>query len=198
MSVRFNFDSSGTLAEQILRGAPADVFASANPANLADLAAENRLSGKPFDIAQNALAIVTKPGNPAGIEGLADLATAGVVSSCSLDAPCGRLAAEVLDRAEVRIPERSISRGQNVKSTLTAVTEGDAVAAIVYVTDARAAGGRVATVEIPQSVNAIATYPAAVLADTTNPTAAQAFLDFLLSDAAQKTLATFGFLPPTS
>ncbi len=144
-----NFDSSSTLATQILEGAPADVFASADEESTARLTDENLIAGEPQVFARNELVIVTKPGNPEGISGLADLADAGVISLCGEQAPCGRYAAEALSNAGVRIDEASITRGQNVGATLTAVAEGDAVAGIVYVTDARSAGDAVEAVEIP-------------------------------------------------
>lgn len=195
-TVVLNFDSSGSLSEQIQRGAPVDVFASANQEKMADLVAADAVRGEPEIFAANELAIVTEPGNPAGIATLSDLPGVGVIGLCGEDAPCGSLTAEVLDRAGVVIPVDSVTRGQNVKATLTAVTEGDAAAAIVYVTDAATAGSRVTTVAIPASENAETTYPIAALEDGTNPDLADAFLAYVRSDAAQAVLADFGFLPP--
>lgn len=195
-SVTFNFDSSGTLAEQIRKGAPADLFASANEEKMTDLEGEDKVDGPSVVLARNQLAIVTKPGNPEGIGTLADLASAGTISLCGEDAPCGSFANEVLDRAGVQIPTGSVTRGQNVKSTLTALTEGDAVAAIVYVTDATTAGDQVATVEIPDGDNAIAAYPIAVLADAPNQDLARAFMDYVASKEGQDVLSAYGFLPP--
>ena len=57
--------------------------------------------------------------------------------------PCGKYAAQILSTAGVTIPESNVTRGQDVKATLAAVTTGDADAAIVYVTDAKAAGDAV-------------------------------------------------------
>ena len=73
------------------------------------------------------------------VESLAELADAGVISLCGEDVPCGSFAAQALESAGVTVPEGSVTRGQNAKATLTAVSEGDAVAGIVYVTDALAA-----------------------------------------------------------
>jgi molybdate transport system substrate-binding protein len=194
--VAFTFDSSSTLATQILEGADVDVFAPADEANMDKLTAESLVAGEPEIFARNELVIVTKPGNPQSIESLADLADAGVISLCGADVPCGRYAGEALASAGVTIDESSVTRGQNVSATLTAVAEGDAVAGIVYVTDALAAGDAVASIEIPADVNVIATYPIGVLESSGSADVAEAFLDQVLSDEGQAVLADYGFLPP--
>ncbi|MGI8754497.1 MAG: molybdate ABC transporter substrate-binding protein [Acidimicrobiales bacterium] len=195
--VTFNPDSSSTLADQILSGAPADVFASADDANMTRLTDAKLVSEKATIFARNQLVIVTKPGNPEKIMGLADLATVGTISLCGEDVPCGKYAKQVLDGAGVTIPEDHITRGQNVKATLTAVTEGDAVAAIVYVTDAKAAADKVAVVDIAKGQDAIATYPVAVLKSTKAPAVARAFVAYVTSGRGQAILQRYGFLPPS-
>lgn len=192
--ITFTFDSSGTLSAQILEGAPVDVFASADAADLEEVAELQR--GDPAVFARNRLVIVTKPGNPAGIEALADLADADVVALCAEDAPCGRFAAEVLDGADVRIDEGSITRGQNAKATLAAVAEGDAVAGLVYVTDAAASGDGVEAIAIPDEQNVIATYPAAAIEGPGDDALADAFVAYLFTDEARAVLADAGFLTP--
>lgn len=195
--VSFTFDSSGTLSQQILDGAPADVFASADEENMAKLTDEELVEGEPVVFAENRLTIVTKPGNPEGIGSLADLAEAGVVSLCGEDVPCGRFAARALTAAGVTIPETSVTRGQNAKASLTAVSEGDAVAGIVYVTDALAAGDAVTPVEIPEDQSPMASYPVAVLTGAQDAAVARAFVAYVSSDAGQAVLAERGFLPPS-
>lgn len=194
-TVTLTFDSSGTLSQQILDGAPVDVFASADEANAQKVVDAHLATGAPATFARNELVIVTKPGNPKGIESLADLPGAGVVALCAETAPCGTFASKALDQANVSLDESSITRGQNVKATLTAVTEGDAVAGIVYVTDARAAGDRVDTVAIPADQNVIATYPSVVIAGSKHRALAEAFASYLTGDEAQAALADRGFLP---
>ena len=110
----------------------------------------NLIDGQPVVFARNKLIIVTKPGNPKNVKTLADLATVGVVSLCGDNVPCGKYAAQILQTAGVTIPESSITRGIDVKATLAAVTQGDADAAIVYVTDAKTAGSQVATRHDPR------------------------------------------------
>ncbi len=196
VEVTFNFDSSSALVAQILEGAPADVVASADEVTMAELTDAGLVAGEPEAFARNELVIVTGPGNPEGITGLADLTDAGIISLCGEDVPCGRAATQALDAAGVTIAESSITRGQNVKATLTAVTEGDAVAGIVYVTDATAAGDRVEAVTIPAADNAVVTYPIGVLASSGEPGVAAAFLAHVLGDDGQAVLEEHGFLPP--
>jgi molybdate transport system substrate-binding protein len=195
VTITFTFDSSGTLSAQILEGAPVDVFASADEVDaekVADLAV-----GPPEIFARNRLVIVTKPGNPEGIERLADLAGAGVISLCATDAPCGRFAEEALDAARVTIDESRVTRGPNAKATLSAVAEGDAVAGIVYVSDARAAGDAVEAVPIPDDQNVVAAYPVVVLDGPGDRALADAFAAALLAQDAQQVLADRGFVAPS-
>lgn len=196
VEVTFNFESSTTLSTQILEGAPADVYASADEANMALLTAGDLVSHGPEVFTRNELVIVTKPGNPEGISTVADLADAGVISLCGEDVPCGKYAQEVLDNAGVTIPESSVTRGQNVGATLTAVAEGDAVAGIVYVTDAASAGDAVEAISIPADINAIAVYPIGVIETSENSTVAEAFMSYVLGEEGQAILADHGFLPP--
>lgn len=194
--VTLNFGSSGQLATQIESGAPADVVAFADTTPMTELADAGLLDGTSEIFARNELVIVTKPGNPAGVEDLAGLATAGIVSLCVDTAPCGKFADQALSTAGVTIPESSVTRGQDVKATLAAVTEGDAVAAVVYVTDAEAAGDAVEAVSIPEADNVVADYPIAVLAAAADADAARAFIEYVLGPDARAVLNDAGFLAP--
>ena len=196
VTVTINFGSSGQLATQIQGGAPADVAAFADETPMKTLSDGDLLAAPAEIFARNQLIIVTKPGNPNGITTLADLATAGTISLCGSTAPCGKFADQILATAGITIPTTSISRGQDVKATLTAVTEGDAEAAIVYVTDAKAAGTTVDTVDIAEADNVVARYPIAVIAATQNAEAAQAFQDYVLGEQGQAVLKDAGFLAP--
>ena len=195
-TVTFNFGSSGTLAQQIQGGAPADVFASADGANMQKLVTGGQVTAEPTVFASNLLTIVVKPGNPSKVKSVADLAKLGVVSLCGETVPCGKYADQILTGAGVTIDTAKITRGADVKATLAAVTTGDADAAIVYVTDAKAAGGTVATVSIPTWQNAYAVYPIASIAASSNQDLAKAWIEYTVSPAGQRTLQSFGFLPP--
>ena len=193
----FNFGASSALSAQILDGAPADVYASADEANMALLTDADLIAAEPEVFARNELAIVTKPDNPEGISGLTDLADVGVVALCGEEVPCGKLAKQALDGAGVSIPESSVTRGHDAKATLTAVAEGDAVAGIVYVTDAEAAADSVEAVAIPAAQNVFAVYPIGVIAASESSDVAAAFMDYVLGDSGQAVLEQLGFLPPT-
>ncbi len=195
-TINVNFGSSGTLETQIEEGASVDVAAFADEANMKKLADKSMVVGASEIFATNQLIIVTKPGNPENITTLADLATAGTISLCADTAPCGKFANQILQTAGVTVPESSVTRGQDVKTTLAAVTEGDAEAAMVYVTDAQAAGAKVETVEIPTAQNVVARYPIAVIEGTTNDALAAAFMAYVLGPEAQAVLREAGFQAP--
>lgn len=195
VEVDLNLDGSSSLAAQAIEGAPVDVFASADVANMDRVAGVGLLAGAPQAFATNALVIVTPAGNPAGVASLEDLDAAGVVALCGEDVPCGRYAQQVLSSAGVRLDESTVTRGQNAGATLAAVAQGDAVAGIVYLTDAMGAGDAVATVPIPAERNVVAVYPIGVVSTSTNA-AAQAFVDWVAGPAGQAVLAQLGFGPP--
>ena len=195
-TISFNFAASSALVAQIQGGAPGDVFASADGANMQKLVAGGQVTSDPSDFAANLLTIVVKKGNPEKVRSIADLAKIGVISLCAGTVPCGKYAAQALSSAGVTIPTDKITRGQDVKATLTAASAGDADAAIVYVSDAKSAGSAVQAVKIPASLNVIAVYPIAPLASSGNADLARAFVDYVVSSAGQKTLRKFGFLPP--
>jgi molybdate transport system substrate-binding protein len=195
-TVLFNFAASSALVQQIQGGAPADVFASADGTNMQKLLAGEEVRAEPTVFAANALTIVVKKGNPKAVRSLADLADLDVVSLCADAVPCGRYAQQVLAGAGVTIRSDKITKGADAKTTLAAVSTGDADAAIVYATDALAAGTSVRSVRIPAWLNVYAIYPIAPIATSTDDDLADAWIDYTVSPAGQKTLASFGFLPP--
>lgn len=194
--ITFNFGSSGSLATQVRDGAPADVVAFADTTPMDELERAGLLATTPAIFARNELVLVTAPGNPDGIGDLSDLASAGVVSLCVDTAPCGRFADELLEAGDVSIPATSISRGTDARSTLRSVTEGDAVAAIVYATDALSAGDQVDVIALAAGDQPVARYPIAVVAGASDPELARAFTAYVLSAAGRAVLDDAGFLAP--
>ena len=194
-TVTFNFAASSALVQQVNEGAPADVFASADQANMKKLSDAGDNGSEPEVFAENSLEIIVAPGNPGNITGLADLARPDVLwVTCAPEVPIGAYSAQALDKAGVTATPASYE--ENVKSVVTKVTAGEADAGIVYATDVTAAGARAEGVEIPVEFNVLAQYPIATIEAAPNPDGAEAFVDFILSENGQKVLATFGFSNP--
>ncbi|MDP9275692.1 MAG: molybdate ABC transporter substrate-binding protein [Chloroflexota bacterium] len=192
---RFNFGSSSTLATQITNGAPADVFASADDANMQKVVDAKLTDGAAAPFVSNRLQIAVAPGNPKKIAGLADLARPDVVLVLAAPTvPAGRYALEALTKAGVT--PKPVSQEVDVRAVLNKVSLGEADAGIVYVTDVKSAAGRVTGVDIPEQHQVLARYPIAVVKDSKNARLAHAFVDYLLSPAGQSMLAEFGFSKP--
>lgn len=192
--VHTSFGGSATLASQLTQGAPVDVFASADEANMDRVRRAGDLVGEPRDFTRNRLEMVVAAGNPKGIRTMADLADARLaVVLCAPVVPCGKYAGQLLDRAGVKVVPRSLE--QDVTAVVGRVRLGEADAGIVYVTDVKSAGASVSGVSIPDDQNVVASYPVAVTRGGSNPTGGRAFADFVLSGAGQDILAKFGFSP---
>jgi molybdate transport system substrate-binding protein len=195
VDVTFNFAASSDLVSQINEGAPADVFASADQANMAKLTDAGGNAGEPRIFATNSLQIIVEPGNPKAITDVADLAASDVLYvTCAPEVPIGKYAAQVLERAGVTATPVSLE--ENVKGIVTKVTLGEADAGIVYRTDVTAAGAEAEGVDIPTDINVEASYPIVATAEAPNPEGAAAFVDFVLSDQGQKILDSYGFGAP--
>src|SRR2546430_2804939 len=135
----FNFGSSSTLATQITNGAPADVYASADEANMEKIVDANLTDGRAQLFATNRLEIAVAAGNPKRIGGLADLARPDVVLVLAAPTvPAGKYALDALGKAGVTA--KPVSQEVDVRAVLNKVSLGEADAGIVYVTDVRSAG----------------------------------------------------------
>jgi len=194
VTVKLSFGASSTLAQNLIQGAPADVFASAAVVNMKQ--AQKAKAAKASTIfARNVMQIAVSPKTKAHITSLADLAKPGVtVELCEKQVPCGAVAQEALKNAGVNLTPKTY--GADVKAVLTSVQLGEVDAGIVYVTDVEAAGGKVRGVTIPPAQNASTDYPIALTTDAPNPAAGQAFIDEVLSAQGQQVLARAGFEKP--
>ncbi|WP_457946746.1 molybdate ABC transporter substrate-binding protein [Pseudarthrobacter sp. alpha12b] len=193
-SVTLSFAGSSDLASQIDQGAPADVFASADTANMKKVQDAGLADGTPKDFATNTLAIAVPPGNPAGVAALKDLARPGIkLVTCASQVPCGAATARVAAAAGLTLSP--VSEENAVTDVLGKVTSGEADAGLVYGTDIKAAGTRVAGIQFPESGSAVNTYPIAGVAGGRNKATAQAFLDLVTGPEGQKVLAVAGFGP---
>ena len=194
-TVTFSFDASSALVTQITQGAPADVFASADTANMDKLTAASLTASTPVVFATNALSIIVSAGNPKGIKAPGDLANATLkVVLCDPTVPCGKYAKQSLDAAKVAVTPVSLE--QNVKGVVTKVTTGEADAGIAYVTDVKAAGDKASGVDIPAAVNVVAKYPIASIKSSTHHDIDAAFIAFVTSQEGQAILAVSGFGKP--
>jgi len=196
VKVRLNFGSSSTLLTQIQSGATSDIMASADLTNLEKLVASGNVAVTPKVFARNTMAIAVKPGNPKSVRSVADLASLSFIALCGKTVPCGVYASSVLTRAGVVIAESKVTRGIDVKATLSAVANGDADAAIVYKTDVSAAKKTVVGIDIPSAQNVKAMYGIAPIRGSKNPANAKAFIDFVLSEQGWQILKSFGFQRP--
>ncbi|QAY69105.1 molybdate ABC transporter substrate-binding protein [Xylanimonas protaetiae] len=194
VTVAFSFAGSSDLVAQLQQGAPADVFASADTANMDKVVADS-LVAAPVDFATNTLTIAVPPGNPAKIASFADLTADGVqLVVCAPQVPCGRATTKVEESTGLDL--HPVSEEQSVTDVLTKVIAGEADAGLVYVTDVQGAGDRVTGVPFPESASAVNTYPIAVLDDAAEPTLARQFVDLVTSPAGQQALAEAGFGAP--
>ena len=195
VKVAFNFAGSSDLVAQLQQGAPADVFASADTANMDKAVGDGLVTGDPVDFASNTLEIVVPPDNPAGVMSLQDLAKAGTdVVLCAPEVPCGAASQRVEKAAGVDI--EPVSEEQAVTDVLTKVASGEADAGLVYVTDVKAAGDQVSGVPFPESRSAVNTYPIAALADGNDPDLARQFVDLVTGPTGRSVLARAGFAKP--
>lgn len=191
VEVEFNFLASSDLATQIIEGAPADVFASADQTNMDNVAAEG-LAADPVVFVENRLSIAVQQGNPKSVATLEDLEDEDlVVALCNEECPAGRYALEIFDNAGVTVEPDSLEA--DVRGVLTRVGLGEADAGLVYVTDI-AADPEVEGVDIPEDVNVVATYPIAPIDGA--PQAASDFVEFVLSEAGRQILSEYDFQLP--
>jgi len=196
-TVRFSFGPSDGLAGQIQSGAPTDVFASASSKWMDAVQQDPGVSDR-ADIAKNRLTIITPKDNPAGIASVQDLANDGVKLVLAAEGvPAGDYGREVLDNAGIsdKALANVVSNAIDVKGVVQAVTSGDADAGIVYVTDVTPdVAPQVQTVDIPDDVNVIATYPIGVVDGSEQSDLAKQFVQYV-EGPGQSVLKADGFLP---
>ena len=193
-TVKFSFGPSSGLAEQITSGAPADVFASAAPANMQQVVRAGDASS-PKDFAKNTAEVAVPPDNPGKVKSVNDLAKKSVkVALCQPQVPCGVVASEVFKNLGIKV--KPVTLQPDVKSVLTQVETGNVDAGMVYVTDVQAAGSKVKGVTVPAGDNASTLYPIATINSSKHKSVAQSFVSYVLSPAGQQVLAAAGFQKP--
>ena len=190
-AVEFSFAGSADLLAQLAGGARADVFASADTDTM-DRALEAGLVKEPRAFATNTLTIVVAPGNPKGINTFADLRRVSVVA-CAPQVPCGAALTRI--EAATGVDLAPVSEENSVADVLNKVISGQADAGLAYVTDARAAAGRVTAIAIRESVAAVNTYRIALTRDAANPADGRRFIELVTGPTGREILRRAGFGP---
>jgi molybdate transport system substrate-binding protein len=204
--VTFNFGGSSDLRGQLEQGATGDIFASADTNQMGLAKTSGVVTGDGTVFAHNRLVVIVPKANSAGIATLQDLVRDGVkVVLADETVPVGKYARAFLTAASAdpaygsdysdNVLANVVSNASNVKEVASAVQLDEADAGIVYKTDVTTdLEADVTTIEIPDSVNQIATYPIAVTANAGEKDVAQAFIDFVTSSEGQDILAGHGFI----
>jgi len=206
IAVRFSFGGSDALVTQLKQGAPADVFASANEAQM-KIAADAGLLAEPArTFARNRLVLIVPRDDPAKIEGVAGLARSGVkVVLAAATVPVGGYARAAFrelngksgfaaDFASV-VERNVVSNELDVKAVATKVSLGEGDAGVVYATDVTPAlAPKLRVFPFPPGASPDAIYPIAALKAAPNAAGARAFVEFILSKDGQAFLRARGFI----
>ncbi|MCA9968990.1 MAG: molybdate ABC transporter substrate-binding protein [Anaerolineales bacterium] len=203
VDVVLNYASSSQLAAQLIEGATADVFASANGIQMQNVIANGRITpGAEALFVSNRLTVVVPESNPAGITSLEDLAKPGVqlilaVPGVPVRQYTDEIVAAMPADFQARFYANLVSEEDNVRQVAAKVALGEADAGIVYTSDVTPdIANQVRQINIPDAQNVVATYPIAPLADAPHPALAQQFISFVLSETGQAILARWGFGSP--
>ena len=193
---RYNFAGSNVLETQIKQGAPADIFASASPANTQRLYASG-LVDKPVTFTANRLALIVPKSNPAGLKSVYDLKNGSVkLVIAGAAVPVGGYTRTVLKKMGLSsVLSKVVSQESDVKAVTGKVALGQADAGFVYVTDARAVSDQVTLIRIPSWAQPRVRYEIAVVSKSANKAAAQSWIKGILSTKGQAALSDAGFLP---
>jgi molybdate transport system substrate-binding protein len=196
----YSFGGSNTLQLQIERGAPADLFLSAEPNEAQALYREGRCR-RPVTFATNKLVLIVRQGDPQRVGSIYGLRKGGLnLSIGNASVPIGDYTRRLLRRLRLSsvLSSNTVSQQSNVGQVLSQVAFGGADAGFVYVTDARTQSDRIDALYVPQWAQPAVRYQGCVVVrDGADTAGAQALLDTLRSARGRGLLKRFGFgLPP--
>ncbi len=206
VEVVFNFGSSSTLATQLTEGAAADIFASANAKQMQVAVDGKRIAGKPKTFAKNRLVLIVPADNPAKIQTLHDLANPGVKLVIAApkvpvrdytDAMIAKLVTDPNygDAYKTAFTANVVSEEDNVRQVSAKVSLGEADVGLVYKSDVTPdIADKVIAIQIPDSINTLATYPIAATDNAADPKLAGDFIDYVRSDEGQDILVKWNFI----
>lgn len=205
ITVTFNFASSSDLATQIIEGAPADVFASANEKQMQNVDTAEGLGSTPIAFLTNRLVVIFPADNPGQIRALNDLGNDNRrLVLAGPDVPIRLYSDEVIAKLDAnegfepgfaeRVYANLVSEEDNVRQVAAKVALGEADAGIVYNSDITPdIADEVGRLDIPDEFNVVAVYPIAVGPFATHPEESEIFIDFVLSETGQSILQKWGF-----
>ena len=198
--VVFNFGASGALFQQIDKGAPVDIFASADQKTMDQAAAKGLIiSGTRKDFVSNELVLIVPHGTKTPVKTLPDLNASGIGKIALGNpetVPAGRYAQEVLTYEGLwdELKPKFIF-GESVRQVLDYVSRGEVDAGFVFATDAAVAKDHV-SIALDATKHEPITYPISIVGSTKNKDLAKRFVDFVLSKEGQEILSTYGFKKP--
>lgn len=207
VSLHLNLSSSSSLAAQIIAGAPADIFASANERQMDLVVAGGRIDGETArSFARNQLVLALPADNPAGIKSVRDLANEGFLLVLAGEGTPIRAYTDAMLQSHndefgadfsKRVLRNLASEESNVRQVVARLALGEADAGIVYQTDVLGdVAEQLLVIEIDAAHNQLAAYPIAPLSDSANPDLAAQFIEYVLGDAGTAILREHGFCPP--
>ena len=191
VEVTFSFEGSSTLVDQLVEGAPADVFASADEATMDRAVSKGTMAGEPQQFASNVLTLITPPGNPANVTGLDSSLDGARLVICAPEVPCGAATQKLAEAQDVTLSP--VSEESKVTDVRAKVESGQADAGIVYVTDAKSSGDKVDVVPIAGSDQVRNVYLIGVTAEAAQPQLAEEFIDLVQGPAGKAALTEAGF-----
>lgn len=206
VTVKFNFAASTALRTQIEQGARADIYASADQAQMDHARKANVINGADQLFVKNKLVMIYPISNPGKVSTLHDLARPGLKFVLTdRNVPIGAYARTALEKMAAdpafgadfddKVLANLRSEEANVRAVVTKVQLGEADAGIVYASDVTPAVAKdIQSMLIPDTFNTTATYPIAVVRDTRNRAAAQAFIAFVRSAQGQAILKKWNFI----
>ena len=195
----FNFAGSNALARQIKESAPADVFLSADEAQMNGLAKADLLAADTrFDLLSNTLVIIAPKDSALTITSAKDLAGAAIKRLALAEpkaVPAGVYAKEYLEKIGIwKDVEAKVIPTENVRAALAAVDSGNADAGIVYKTDAGISKNVKIAFEIPVTEGSKIVYPVALMKEAANAEGAKKFLAYLKTRPARDLFTRYGFV----
>jgi molybdate transport system substrate-binding protein len=191
VTVKFSFDGSAALVDQLKAGAPADVFASADTANMDKATSAGLIAADPVQFTSNVLTLIVPKGNPAGVTGL-DVSLGGKkLVVCADGVPCGTATRKLA--AALGITLKPVSEETKVTDVRTKVESGQADAGIVYVTDAKASGAKVETLPITGADKARNSYLIGTVKASKQASLAAEFVALVTGEHGQQVLKAAGF-----